>query len=153
LIKRLSENLYFRKDQLSEGQMREGKVIRLFFLPTNEEPTRTIDPGMGSLHHPAVWQMTKAFGPFKQAVIDLLAGEDPRAARTAGMADHLYLPPHVLFDPGAPGSCVGIVDPDFLSTGKLAFDWLQKQWDALSILQLGVMHHHFQQQAQVSTSR
>src|SRR5260221_9180048 len=92
--------------------------------------------------------MTKGFGPFKQAVIDLLTGEDPHAARTAGMADHLYLPTHVLFDPGAPGSCIGIVDPDLLHTRKLAFDWLQKQWDALSILELGAMHHHFQQQAQ-----
>src|SRR5260370_10700137 len=64
------------------------------------------------------------------------------------MADHLHLPPHVLFDPGAPGSGVGIVDPDLLHAGKLAFDWLQKQWDALPILELGAMHHHFQQQAQ-----
>ena len=64
------------------------------------------------------------------------------------MADHLYLRAHVLFDPGAPSSRVGIVDPDFLHTGKLAFDWLQKQWNALSILQLGAMHHHFEEQAQ-----
>src|SRR5260370_25319761 len=73
---------------------------------------------------------------------------DPHATRTARMADPLYLPTHVLFDPGAPGSGVGIVDPDLLHARKLAFDWLQKQWDALPILQLGAMHHHFQQQAQ-----
>ena len=64
------------------------------------------------------------------------------------MADHLHLPAHVLFDPGAPSSRVGIVDPDFLHTGKLAFDRLQKQWNALSILELGAMHHHFEEQAQ-----
>jgi hypothetical protein len=29
----------------------------------------------------------------------------------------------------------------------LAFDWLQKQWDALSILDISTMHHYFQQQA------
>jgi len=29
-----------------------------------------------------------------------------------------------------------------------AYDWLQKQWDALSILELGALHHLFQQQAQ-----
>src|SRR6266478_7030073 len=92
--------------------------------------------------------MTKALGPFKQAVIDLFAGKNPHPARTGGMADHLHLPAHVLFDPDAPASRVGIVDPDFLYTGKLAFDWLQKQWDAFPILELGAMHHHFQQQAQ-----
>jgi hypothetical protein len=48
--KSLSENLYFRKDQLSAGQMKEGKVILPLFLPTNEESARTIDPGMSSLH-------------------------------------------------------------------------------------------------------
>jgi hypothetical protein len=30
----------------------------------------------------------------------------------------------------------------------LALDWLQKQWDALPILDLGAMDHHFKQQAQ-----
>ena len=106
------------------------------------------DPGQGALDHPAAWQVTKALGPFKQAIIDLLAWKHPHPARTAGMADHLYLPAHVLFDPGAPGSRVAIVDPDLLYTRKLAFDWLQKEWDALPILELGAMHHHFEQQAQ-----
>src|SRR5260370_29567715 len=57
------------------------------------------DPGQSALDDPAAWQMTKAFGPFKQAVIDLFAGEDPHPARTARMADPLYFPAHVLFDP------------------------------------------------------
>src|SRR5713226_8184834 len=92
--------------------------------------------------------MPKAFGPFKQAVIDLLAREDPHATRTAGMADHLHLPAHVLFDPGAPASRVAIVDPHLLHAGKLAFDRLQEQRDALSILDISTMHHHFEQQSQ-----
>jgi len=64
------------------------------------------------------------------------------------MADHLHLPPHVLFDPGAAGSGVAIVDPDLLHAGKVALDWLQQQRDALSILDIGGMDHHFEQQAQ-----
>ena len=64
------------------------------------------------------------------------------------MADHLHLPPHVLFDPGAASSRVAIVDPDLLHAGKLALDWLQQQRDTLSILDISTMHDHFEQQAQ-----
>src|SRR6266566_725455 len=92
--------------------------------------------------------MTKALGPFEQAVIDLFTGKDPHAAWAAGMAHHLYLPAHMLFDPDTPGSGVAIVDPDLLYTRELAFDWLQEQRDALSILDIGSVDHHFEQQSQ-----
>jgi len=137
-----------REHQAEHGQVDHGLTTAGQVLVILAHAPIAADPGQRALHDPAAWQMTKAFGPFKQTVIDLFAGEDPHAARTAGMADHLYLPAHVLFDPDAPSSCVGIVDPDFLYTGKLAFDRLQKQWDALSILQLGALHHHFEEQAQ-----
>jgi hypothetical protein len=64
------------------------------------------------------------------------------------MADHLHLPTHVLFDPGAASSGVAIVDPHLLHAGKLALDWLQQQRDALSILDISTMHDHFEEQAQ-----
>src|SRR5512142_504506 len=108
---------------------------------------RAADPGQGAFYYPPAWQMTKALGPFKQAVIDLLAGKDPHATWAAGMADYLHLPAHVLFDPDAPGSRVAIVDPDLFHARKLAFDRLQEEWDTLSILKLGAMHHHFEQQS------
>ena len=134
--------------QAEHGQIDHGLTTAGQVLVILAHAPIAADPGQGALDHPAAWQVTKALGPFKQAVIDLLAREDPHAARTAGMADHLHLPAHVLFDPGAPSSRVAIVDPDLLHTGKVAFDWLQKQWDALPILELGAMHHHFEQQTQ-----
>jgi hypothetical protein len=87
------------------------------------------DPGQGALDHEASWQMTKAAWALKDSYHfwgNLHPRPDPHATRAAGMADHLYLRAHVLFDPDAPSSRVGIVDPDLLDAGKLAFDWLQE---------------------------
>lgn len=63
------------------------------------------------------------------------------------MADHLHFSSHALFDPGASSARVAIIDSHFLYAGKLAFDWLQQQRDALAFLQPGAMHPHFKQQA------
>jgi len=92
--------------------------------------------------------MTKALGPFKQAIIDLFAREEPHTAWATGMAHHFHLPAHVLFDPDAPGSGVAIIHPDLLHTGKVALDWLQQERDTLTILDIGPMHYHFEQQSQ-----
>ena len=112
------------KHQPKHGQIDYGLTPAGQVLIVLAPAAIAADPGQGALHHPAAWQMTKAPGPFKQALIDLLAGEDPHPARTAGMADHLHLPTHVLFDPGTPGSRVAIVDPDLLNARELAFDGL-----------------------------
>ena len=64
------------------------------------------------------------------------------------MADDDDLPAHVLFDPDAPGSGVAIIHPDLLHAGKVAFDWLQQERDTLTILDIGPMHYHFEQQSQ-----
>src|SRR6266849_1368098 len=92
--------------------------------------------------------MTKALGPFKQAIIDLFAREEPHTAWATRMAHHFHLPAHVLFDPDTPASGVAIIHPDLLHAGKLAFDWLQQERDTLTILDIGPMHHHFEQQSQ-----
>src|SRR5260221_10070841 len=128
-----------REHQAEHGQVDHGLTAAGQVLVILAHAAIAADPGQSALHDPAAWQMTKALGPFKQAVIDLFAWKNPHAARTAGMADHFHLPAHVLFDPGAPGSRVTIVDPDFLHARKFALDWLQKQWDTLPILRFGAM--------------
>ena len=79
---------------------------------------------------------------------DLHPRPHPHATRTARMADHHDLRAHVLLDPSAASSGVAIVDPDLLQAGKKALDRLEKQRDTLSILDIGGVNDHFEQQSQ-----
>src|SRR5260221_11179242 len=76
-----------REHEAEHGQVDHGLTTARQVLIVLAHAAIAADPGQSALHDPAAWQMTKAFGPFKQAVINLLSGEDPHAARTPGLAD------------------------------------------------------------------
>src|SRR5229473_1188329 len=118
--------------QASEHQTKHGEIDHrlttagLVFIVLAHAPVAA-DPGQRALYDPAAWQMTKAMWALEGSYHfwgNFHPRPDPHATRAARMADHLHLPAHVLFDPGAPGSGVAIIDPDLLHTGKLPFDWL-----------------------------
>src|SRR5260370_41026988 len=88
-----------REHQAEHGQVDHSLTTAGQVLVILAHAAIAADPGQRALDDPAAWQMTKAFGPFKQAVIDLFAGGEPHPARTARMADHLYFPPQSLLYP------------------------------------------------------
>src|SRR5438876_11861597 len=118
--------------QASEHEAEHGEIDHRFtaarqVLVILAHAAIAADPGQRALDHPAAGQMTKAAWALEDSYHfwgNLHPRPDPHATRTARMADHLHLPPHVLCDPGAPGPGVAIVDPDQADAGKVALDWL-----------------------------
>src|SRR5260370_4928547 len=76
-----------KHSQVDHGLATTGQVLVVL-----THATRAANPSESTLHDPAARQMTKAFGPFKQAIIDLLPMEDPHTTRTSRMTYHLHLP-------------------------------------------------------------
>ena len=63
------------------------------------------------------------------------------------MANDLDIPPQVLVDPLAPFARVSLIGPHLLLARKLPLDWLQKEGNAVSILDVGLMDHYPEKQA------
>src|SRR5438067_4696310 len=62
------------------------------------------------------------------------------------MAHHLNFPSHLFFDPLPPLACIALIHPHFFHTRKQTLDRLQQERHTLSILDIGLMDHHVEEQ-------
>src|SRR5260221_13941536 len=94
-----------REHQAEHGQVDHGLTAARQVLVILAHAAIAADPGQRALDHPAAGQMTKAAWAPEDSYHfwgHLHPPPNPHATRKARMADHPHLPPHVLFDPGAP---------------------------------------------------
>ena len=112
---------------MRHGQMNEGNTGFWMQLVVLGQTTATPDPGKRAFYHPAT-------------------GQDDKAFEIVTAFYYLQFPVALLLDPGEEFTSVTAIGPDAFEIGKTLLASGEYQLGSITILDVGTMHHHVQQQ-------